>query len=156
MRKSRHYGKRRLADLLRDQELQAAREKAAPEMLPGPRRLTRVAAQLILDEGIGRPKHVIPASLLINEVTPVGARLFSRTKLTRGQQITLNIPHIHNFYIKGKVTICKELQLNPGLLAAQVFPYRIELQWIYRSQAEREAVRKYCNFLATEYLDESA
>lgn len=122
----------------------------------GPQRMSRVSAQLILDDGIGRSKIVYPAAILLNEMNPLGTMLFSKQKFPRDQYLTLNIPNIHNFYIQGRVVVCKELTLNAGLLTAQSLPYRVELEWIFRSDAERAAVKTYCEFLAQQYLSRAA
>jgi hypothetical protein len=156
MRRSRHYrSKRRGIDAI---ETGPQKPSTAPTNIAQlrPRHLTRVTAQLIYDEGIGKPKTATPAAVVLNEVTPTGILLFSKAKFAREQQLTLNIPGIRNFYIKGKVVACKEMPLSAGLVFAQSFGYRIELKWIFRSEAERAAVQEYCRYLGTNYLDDAA
>lgn len=118
--------------------------------------LKKTPAELIFDEGVGRPKTIFHAMVVLNELTPDGIHLFSESNFQGNQELTLNIPSLRNFFIKGKVISCNETPVNPGIMAVRTFHYRIELAFIFQSDAEREAVREYCNYLKAAFLATAA
>lgn len=118
--------------------------------------LKKTPAELILDEGVGRPKTIFHAMVVLNELTPEGIHLFAESPFQGLQELTLNIPSLRNFFIKGKVVSCNETPVNPGILTARTFHYRIELSFIFQSESERQAVREYCNYLKAAYLATAA
>lgn len=118
--------------------------------------LKKTPAELILDEGVGRPKTIFQAMVVLNELTPDGIHLFSESPFGGHQELTLNIPSLRNFFIKGKVVACTEIQVNPGIMSARSFNYRVQLSFIFNSEAEREAVREYCNYLKASFLATAA
>jgi hypothetical protein len=118
--------------------------------------LKRTPAELILDEGVGRPKTIFHAMVVLNELTPVGIHLFSESPFAGHQELTLNIPSLRNFFIKGKVISCNETPVNPGIMSARSFHYRIELSFSFQTEAERDAVREYCSYLKAAFLASAA
>lgn len=118
--------------------------------------LKKTPAELILDEGVGRPKSIFHAMVVLNELTPEGIHLFTESTFTGNQELTLNIPSLRNFFIKGKVISCSEIPVNPGIMSARNFHYRVELSFIFQSDSEREAVREYCNYLKAAFLATAA
>ncbi len=118
--------------------------------------LKKASAELILDEGVGRPKTIFQAMLVLNELTPDGIHLFSEAPFGSQQELTLNIPSLRNFFIKGRVVFCSETPVNPGIMSARAFQYRLELAFIFQSESEREAVREYCNYLKAAFLASAA
>jgi hypothetical protein len=118
--------------------------------------LKKTPAELILDEGVGRPKTIFQAMVVLNELTPDGIHLFAEAPFPGLQELTLNIPSLRNFFIKGKVISCVEIPVNPGIMSARSFNHRVELAFIFKSDAEREAVREYCNYLKAAFLASAA
>jgi hypothetical protein len=118
--------------------------------------LRRTPAELIFDQGVGRPKTIFHAMVVLNELSPTGIHLFSEAPFESYQELTLNIPSLRNFFIKGRVACCGEIPINPGIVSARTYPYRVELEFIFQSDAEREAVREYCNYLKAAYLASAA
>ena len=150
MRRSRFYRKRRVKPKT------SALSVVPTEVRQSPAHsfhVRKVQAQLIVDPGVGRPKQIFDASVILNEIMPDRVMLFAEVAFPCNLRVTLNIPQVRNFFVKGKVTACKELNLNPGVLSAKVYRYRVELAYEFRSEEERKAVREYCAYLATEFLD---
>jgi hypothetical protein len=118
--------------------------------------LKKTPAELILDEGVGRPKTIFHAMVVLNELTPDGIHLFADSPFGGHQELTLNIPSLRNFFIKGRVVACTEIPVNPGIMSARSFNFRVHLTFIFNSEAEREAVREYCNYLKAAFLATAA
>jgi hypothetical protein len=118
--------------------------------------LRKTPAELILDQGVGRPKTIVQALVILNELTPTGVQLFSETPFYPGEEITLNIPSLRNFFVKARIVSCKERPSNPGILPTKSFRHRVGLEFDFQSESEAQAVRDYCNYLKATFLSLAA
>ncbi|MDR3607553.1 MAG: hypothetical protein P4M08_09245 [Oligoflexia bacterium] len=118
--------------------------------------IQRVQAQLIASQGVGAAKLMVQAMVMLNELSPVGITLFSEAQFGVDQSVTLNIPDLQNFFVKGKVTACKEVYVNPGILQKISYKYRVQIRFEFGSEVERQAVKAYCESLQKQYLDREA
>jgi hypothetical protein len=149
MRRS-HYGRKKPRKSLKRQlpEIQVQNNPFA--------HLKKTPVELIFDEGVGRPKTIFHAMVVLNELSPTGILLFSEAPFLGQQELTINIPSLRNFFIKGRVVSCAEIPMNPGILTARTLQYRVELAFIFQSDAERDAVREYCAYLKAAFLTSAA
>jgi hypothetical protein len=114
--------------------------------------IQRVQAQLIVTQGVGTGKAVYPAMVMLYELNATGIVLFSQNTFSMQQQITLNIPNLRNFFVKGRVIGCKEIALSAAILPRSAYRYRLRIQFEFGNEAERKAVEEYCDYLRREYL----
>ena len=80
--------------------------------------LKRVQAHLIIDEGCGPASNHLRAIVILNEIFPTHVRLFSQLRFERDQTVTFNIPHIRNFFVKGKIAVCRLMASEMWSIAA--------------------------------------
>jgi hypothetical protein len=114
--------------------------------------IQRAAAQIVPNQGVGTPKVVVHAMVMINEISPVGITLFSQKSFGNGQPVTLNIPDLQNFFVKGKISACQEVPMSPGILRNEPFKFRVQIRFDFGDEAERQAVKEYCLALQQQYL----
>jgi hypothetical protein len=114
--------------------------------------IQRAAAQIVTSQGVGTPKIVVQAIVMINELSPVGITVFAQSPFGGGQSVTLNIPDLQNFFVKGRVTVSQEVPMSQGILRRLPYKYRVQIRFEFSNEAEREAVKAYCYSLQQQYL----
>jgi hypothetical protein len=120
------------------------------------RNIKRTNAELVFDPGLGRPKKITQVLLILNEFTPTRVPLFSETGFAGGEVLTLNIPSMKNLFVKGRVMACKEITVNQGIVNNKSFQYRVDFEFTFLSDSEREAIQKYYEELTESLLKRSA
>src|SRR5690242_8040716 len=77
--------------------------------------------------------------LVLNDLSPKGAGLFSPEQLIPGQMVSLRITDPEHLTIKAKVIWCQEYHANSHVLSQQSYSYRIGIEFIL-SPSEEQAV----------------
>jgi hypothetical protein len=97
----------------------------------------------------GQPKlHV---RLVLNDLSPKGAGLFSPEPLIPGQSVFLKITDPEHLTIKAKVVWCQEYHANSHVLSNQSYSYRIGIEFVL-SPSEEQAVKIFCDEVAKNFL----
>lgn len=102
-------------------------------------------------------KRIVPATILLNDITPRGAFVFSSEALTPGTTISMSIQGPRRFYVKARVMTCQQIGVHGGLIHEGLsYPHRIGMLFEFATVEERLAVRRYFDDLALRYLRSSA
>jgi hypothetical protein len=112
----------------------------------------RTLAQLSVSHGLDAPAEVHEARLILNEINAKGVHVFISRPLSPGQEVSLLVQEPKKFFVTGQVTSCQEIFANNGILTERTFHYRIEMTFIFKTDAEKDEVKNYCEFLAKHYL----
>ncbi len=118
--------------------------------------IQRARAQVVASQGVGSPKVVVQGMVMINELTPIGIIILAESTFAMDQPVTLNIPDLQNFFVKGKVTASQEVAMSHGILRKYPYKFRVQIRFEFGDEAEREAVRAYCEALQKQYTHRSA
>lgn len=95
---------------------------------------------------------ILPARVILNEFSLAGVGAYTTQRLKMGQEIALTIDEPRRFYITGRVLICNEVRTESKLIQQNVYPWRVGIEFIYKSDAERAEVSKYCEELTKTWL----
>jgi hypothetical protein len=95
---------------------------------------------------------ILPARVVLNEFSLAGVGAYTTQRLKMGQEIALTIDEPRRFYITGRVLICNEVRTESKLIQQNVYPWRVGIEFIYKNDAERAEVSKYCEELTRTWL----
>ena len=95
---------------------------------------------------------ILPARVILNEFSLAGVGAYTTQRLKMGQEIALTIDEPRRFYITGRVLICNEVRTESKLIQQNVYPWRVGIEFLYKSDAERAEVSKYCEELRKTWL----
>lgn|GEM_PF-7046378 len=95
---------------------------------------------------------ILPARVILNEFSLAGVGAYTTQRLKMGQEIALTIDEPRRFYITGRVLICNEVRTDSKLIQQQSFSWRVGIEFLYKSEAERAEVSKYCEELTKTWL----
>ncbi len=95
---------------------------------------------------------ILPARVILNEFSLAGVGAYTTGRIKMGQEIALTIDEPRRFYITGRVLFCNEVRVDSKLIQQNVFPWRVGIEFIYKTDAERAEVSKYCEELTKTWL----
>ena len=110
--------------------------------------MVRTHAQIWVIPPTGRQPVEIHARLVLNDLAPEGALLFSAKPLEGGQWVQVQLSEPAPFLAQGRVTACAPLDISPRVQTAEHFLYRVRIDFSFQNAAEKDAVIEYCNRLA--------
>ena len=117
--------------------------------LSGGLNLRRVEAALKVVESSGRASAPFAVRVLLNDLSPLGLRVFSTQALVVGQKVTVSWSGgIEVFQATGRVIACLEATVSGRILSNAHFPHRIAIEFIFTTKEEQEAIRNYCHDVA--------
>lgn len=112
----------------------------------------RVRVELRPESGNATSLGVIEARALLNDFTPEGFRVFVPHPMRIGQELALTLDEPRRFYIRARVVWCNSVPLTNRVLTQVPLMFRVGLQFIFRTEAERLAVQSYCAKVYSELL----
>ena len=112
----------------------------------------RVRAEVRIVEGFASKTEASPGRMILNDMTPLGTYVFTRTPFREGQvlEVTINEPKL--FYVKGRVICCERINPDSVVLSEDPVPYRVAIAFTFQSLYEREMVRSFCHEIKLEEL----
>jgi hypothetical protein len=95
---------------------------------------------------------ILPARVILNEFSDTGVGVYTTEPLRKGQEVALTIDDPRRFYITGTVLFCNEIRSDSKILQQVVYPWRVGVAFIYKTDAERSEVAAYCEELRKNWL----
>jgi hypothetical protein len=123
-----------------------ARERVKPRL-----HLHKVRAEIKVT-GHARDPQFAEAQVVLNDFSPLGVALFSSAPLMVGDEVALTLEHPKQFYIRGRIISCQEIDATSKVLSQSVWHYRIGVQFTFETEEEKSEVRAYCDFIARDVL----
>lgn len=121
-------------------------------LLEMPFHMRRVSGLIKVTDGAALAPDLVPARLILNDLTPKGARIFTSYPLMPGQQIQLTLEHPEYFYVRAQVVHCAQVSVSNKILSPQSFHHRIEIRFTFESDLEILRVRNYCQDIYKRYV----
>lgn len=120
--------------------------------------IKRTKAEIVLTEGLSMvgTGTSVPARVVLNDMSPKGLYLFASEQLALGQQIQLTLEEPRRFFAHGKVVSCQNIVMDRRVISEHQFPYRVGIEFLFRNDAERQAVLQYCQEILGDFLKEAA
>lgn len=110
--------------------------------------IKRSKAQIAVGGGFTSNRVVLPATVVLNDITLRGLFLFSAHPIDLGQTVTLTVESPKALFVRGRVVACNRLSLQTAVISETVFPYRVGILFEFRGIEDRIAIKKYCDELA--------
>jgi hypothetical protein len=95
---------------------------------------------------------ILPGRVILNEFSDAGVGVYTTERLRMGQEVALTIDEPRRFYITGRIVFCVEVRSDSKIMQQIHFPWRVGVEFIYRSDAERSEVAAYCDELRKSWL----
>lgn len=115
-------------------------------------RLQRTQAEILVKGGLGDPARIILASVVLNDLAPESLTVFAGEGLRLGEQVQVTIRLPRLFFVSGQVTYSRAFNLEPRVFSREAFPYRLRIEFSFRSEDERQAVREHIEELQKSLL----
>jgi hypothetical protein len=102
----------------------------------------------------GKKTKVVDALIILNELTPTQVSVFSESPFLGAQPVTIHIQGFRGtFTINGRITACKEIPINYGIVSKKSYHYRVEVSFVYENEQAAKNIMDYYfdlrdNFLA--------
>ena len=106
--------------------------------------LRRVEAELKVVDNAGHASAAFGVRVLLNDLSPLGVRVFSTQPLVVGQKVCVTWGGFEQFQATGRVIACLEATVSGRILSNSQFPHRIAIEFIFTTKEEQENIRKYC------------
>jgi Tfp pilus assembly protein PilZ len=87
----------------------------------------------------------IDVRLILNDLTPKGMGLFSSTRFSTGDEVTIYLENPKKIQLKGKIAWCQEYEVRGKVLTEKSFSHRVGLQFVFSSPEEEQAMKAYCS-----------
>ncbi len=114
--------------------------------------LKRAKAQVRIIEGFASKTAPTPARMILNELTPLGTYVFTRSPFREGQIIEVTLSEPKLFYVKGRVLSCEKINSDSVILSDDPVPYRVAIAFTFQSMYEREMVKMFIHELKLQEL----
>ncbi|MCM0606227.1 MAG: hypothetical protein KA715_09065 [Xanthomonadaceae bacterium] len=112
-------------------------------------KLKRVPIELVVT---GFETLTIPGHLLLNDMTPKGFAIYTATRLTEDQEITIKVKEPRMFDLKGTVVFCVENLSDSHIVSEKVYTQRTGIIMKFGSDAERVKYMALLTDLQAHYL----
>jgi hypothetical protein len=116
----------------------------------------RTDATLLIPQGIGFPPLDISAQVILNDLQPTEATVFSNMKLAEGQEVELTFECPRSFSVSGTVVYCNRVQLESRVISLKPHPFRIKLELSFLNDGDRLDVKNFCEELSETILKRAA
>jgi len=129
-------------------------QKARPKLTL---HIRRVPAQIRpLGPHATETSSVIPANLILNDLTPRGVALFTTEALQVDRVVELTFEEPRQFFIRARVRACNTIVIDRKIITKQVYPFRILLEFEFDASVEHEAVRRLYHEIQSELVRKAA
>lgn len=132
------------------QSLKRPKQSRSPSRFKAKFHVRKVNAELRELEMTEAQDLTIPARALLNDFGPTSIKLFTQTKLRPGHELALTLEAPRRFYVQARVVSCQEIPHAARILSDRPAHYRVELEFLFESQEEAEAVSTYSDRIQTE------
>lgn len=95
---------------------------------------------------------LISGFLSLIDFSPEGMHVFLDCQVYCGNEASITLEQPRQFYVKSRVVACVNYLVDTKVLCEAPLRYRVTLQFKFESDAEREEVRAFCEFVRTESL----
>lgn len=112
-------------------------------------KLKRVPIELVVT---GFESLTIPGHLLLNDMTLKGFAIYTSTRLTEDQEITVKVKEPRTFELKGSVIFCVENISDSHIVSEKVYTQRTGVMLKFASEEERAKYATLLNELQACYL----
>ena len=129
----------------------ASQRRRERERLRRPIHIKRVDGKLTL-AGSAKDAAPIGIRVVLNDLSPKGAGIFAPSIIPVGQEISITIEEPKHLSLKGKVTWYQEHDANSHILTQVPFSYRIGIEFIFDTEADKQAAETYCKDILNIYL----
>lgn len=96
---------------------------------------------------------VVEGFLSLIDFTPTGMHVFLDVPVFSGQDASVTLEKPRQFFAKSRVVSCVNYLVDSKVLCEAPLAYRAGLVFKFESDAEREEVRAFCEYLRTESLN---
>jgi hypothetical protein len=96
--------------------------------------------------------YTYPARIILNDLSPKGVGIFSQQPFTPGMECLLTLLEPYKITIRGKTVWCDEVHHDSHILSSQPYSYRIGIEFVFNTPAEKEALEKLYQDLVKEHL----
>jgi hypothetical protein len=107
--------------------------------------IKRTRAEIMINQGLGKPPLVYPARVVLNDLRPVGIFLFTTAAFPLNQAVAFTMEEPKRFYVNGRIRSCQTLILDRKVISEENYQYRVGIEFEFQSKAEVESVRRYCD-----------
>lgn len=139
--------RRYVRHLKRTRELARLEPPARPSL-----HLRRASAEIAVLDDQGVKVGVVPASLLINDLTPSFVTVFSTRPIAVGQEVSLTIPSPRLFYVRGRIASCADATITRNIVSSHSFGYRLAIRFEFESEEEARMILRYCREMRERYV----
>ena len=117
-----------------------------------PFHIKRIVAQLVHGASESSPGITTDVRMVLNDLSVTGAEIFSPVPLNMGEKVTLNIQDPQKLSLSATVTWCQEYAMNSHILSDQPYSFRIGIEYVLKSDEERETLRSFCQDITNNYI----
>jgi hypothetical protein len=115
-------------------------------------RIPLVHASIKISQSPDGPQ-VIEGALSLIDFTPEGMTLFIEAPLAVGEEVSITLEQPKQFYARGKVAACGNYLRNSKVLCESRRSYRVNIRFEFDSDAEREEVKRYFDYICSDILN---
>jgi Tfp pilus assembly protein PilZ len=101
--------------------------------------MQKVQAEIQVDSS----KEVVPAKVLLNDLSLTGVGLFTEAPLPISDYVSLVIEYPRHLYVKGKVIWCTPYTFDTKIITQEHYPYRAGIKFIFDNEQEQKNVQEY-------------
>ena len=112
-------------------------------------KLKRVPIELVVT---GFESLTIPGHLLLNDMTLKGFAIYTATRLTEDQEVTVKVKEPRAFELKGSVIFCVENLSDSHIVSEKVYTQRTGVMLKFASEEDRSKYATLLNELQTHYM----
>jgi c-di-GMP-binding flagellar brake protein YcgR len=91
--------------------------------------------------------ELVEGRALLNDFSEGGVGIYSSSRLQAGQEIRLSLSDPTDLVVHGKVVWCQDQHAGSPILSAQSFAFRAGVQFVFKSEEEKQSLQKFCDDL---------
>ena len=95
----------------------------------------------------GSPKTAGEARMLLNDISVGGVGFRCDCQFEAGQEVAIHLTAPDSIYLKGTIAWCRPVERRLAVISSQPYKFEVGVVFKFADDAEREAVKKYCDAL---------
>ncbi len=115
--------------------------------------LYRVPIEIRIERGgLAAPKLTLSGRLLSTELSSTSMEFFTTHRLAEGELVSINIKDGSRLYIRAIVQECKRYRLSPALIQEFPHPFRVRVEFDFRTQEEAQSIAQFAETFFAMYV----
>ena len=113
----------------------------------------RVEAEIRIHDGFGTPSIIIPARVILNDLTATSIKVFCDRPLFPGQMVSITLKAPRAVYLRGEVRYSQNINPSLRVISNTPYHYRLGIVFTFTNLTEQEAISEYSSRVHTEDLN---